>query len=99
MDVNSIAVDQRERFKHQEPKVDGPEIVEESPSTNNTSDMDPTETPSYKNKETSTSSAARLIIPSEDQTEESSHESEAESRNEEDTRNVHESVVLIERER
>ena len=97
MDVNSIAVDQRERFKHQEPKVDGPATVKESPSTNNTSNVETTEQPSSTNEETS--SATRLIIPSEDQTGESSHESEAESGNEEDTRNVHESVVLIERER
>ena len=97
VDVNSIAEVQREKLNHQESKVDGPATVEESPSTNITSNMEATEQPSSANEETS--SATRLIIPSEDQTEESSHESEAESRNEEDTRDLHESVVLIERER
>ena len=89
MEVISIAKEQRDN-------VDDLQSVEDSPSTNNTSAMDPTGTPSYKNEETSTSSAARLIIPSEDQTEESSHNSEVESRDEENARDVDESVLLIE---
>ena len=96
MEVNSIADDQRHNFNHETPNFDSPKTVQESPRTNNPRITDPTEPPSSNNEETSTYTVSQVIIPSEDQAEESSNMAEVDFQDEIDKRNVYESAVIIE---
>ena len=96
MEAISIADDQRHKLNNETPNTGGPETVQESLRTNNPRNADSTEPPSSKNVETSTSTSTQVIIPSEDQAEESSNKAEVDFKDEVDTRDVYESAVLTE---
>ena len=96
MEAISIADDQRHKLSNETPNTGGPEIVQASLRTNNPRNADSTEPLSSKNVETSTSTSTQVIIPSEDQEEESSSKDEVDSKHEEDLGQVDESAVFIE---
>ena len=96
MEAISIADDQRHKLNNETPNTGAPETVQESLCTNNTRNADSTEPPSSKNLKTSTSTSTQVIIPSEDQEEESSSKDEVDSKDEEDLGHVHESALFIE---
>ena len=83
-------------MNHETPNVDGPKTVQESPRTNNPRITDLTEPPSSNNEEISTYTETQVIIPSEDQAEESSNKTEVDFKDKVDSRDVYQSAVLIE---
>ena len=96
VEVNSIADDQRHNLNHETLNVDSPKTVQDSPRTNNPRITDPTEPPPSNNEHTSTHAATQVIIPSEDQEDESSSKDEVDSKDEEDLGQVDESAFFIE---